>query len=184
MTLEDKKAAVVEEDSQQAFNREKRRVLAGSQKLQTGWRDIVAKFTLEDRCIVEGRQNALWHPGNVIYLDIYQSLGPKDIFEGSVPRPQDVLPHKSLSVALNALRFRLSHYGAVLSPSFHAGVTHVILDPFDMTRFQDLRERRENLKSLPEHVFEKRFVKASWVERLISEGMYLEPLESEIQILQ
>ena len=142
--------------------------------MEGGWRAVAAQLPLEERAIAEGSHNAFWNPGNIIYLDLYSELGPADEATGSLPRPSsDLLKHPS--PALLALRYRLPLRGAVLAPSFHVGVTHVLVDPLDTSRFAAFRERRMILRSMPGGTFEKHFLSPGWCEEVIEAGVYRVP---------
>ena len=142
------------------------------------WRSIAGGLLVEERNVAESADNVFWVPGNVIYLDLYEALGTTHAVSDGPQHEQKLLKHPS--AALLALKYVLPLRGAVLSSSLHVGVTHVVVDPHDSSRFQLMCARRRELRKMA-CLFERYFVKPSWAERILEDGVYNAREEEDLQ---
>ncbi len=126
-----------------------------------GWR---AK---EERMVLTA-VNLFWGRKKVFYLDRYPDCGPLE-GEGGGEEGRKPLPFTTLDAAM--LLFRL--HGAVVSSTFHAGVSHVVVDQRDRSRFPLLLARKRELRRHPWNAFEKRVVGLGWVEGSVAAGRLL-----------
>jgi hypothetical protein len=94
------------------------------------------------------------------YIDMYEDLGSPDataMDTGSSSR-------RPIRADLSALSTRMRLRGAVISPHVHYGVTHVVVDPMDTSRFPLIRERQRELRAHPKYRHELRVVNTDWAE--------------------
>ena len=135
--------------------------------LTLGWRQLAMMLNLEEREAVALPCNCLWHPGNLIYCDIYEGLGELNPSMSNKERH----PRNKSSAWLRGIRARAEVLGAAFSTHLHVGVTHVLVDPRSCSAQRAaLRARREALRALPGHVYEKHWLGPEWLEGCLEAG--------------
>lgn len=147
---------------------ERASIMSDAQRgLTLGWRQMAVMLNLEERVAVALPCNCLWHPGNLIYCDIYEGLGEPTPSPGNKERK----PLGKSSPWLRGIRARAAALGAAFSTHLHVGVTHVIVAPrSSSSQRAALRARREALRALPGHVYEKHWVGPAWLEDCLDAG--------------
>eukprot|EP00904_Undaria_pinnatifida_P001070 jgi/Undpi1/10964/HiC_scaffold_30.g13265.m1 len=109
-------------------------------------------------------------------LDLGSTEPPGD---NPSPLTRELIHHSVLESAAEAVRL----YGGDVARSLHNGVTHVVMDPGDVTRHGLIRQRVRDLHGHPDKVFNIRLVKPEWVWRCIELERLHPPNEEDVVVL-
>ncbi|GAB5033027.1 dna ligase 4 [Nannochloropsis oceanica] len=142
---------------------------------EAAWQRLVEDggWSAKDESMVLTAVNLFWGRKKVFYLDRYSDCGPLD-GEGRGEEGRKPLPFTTLDAAMLLLRL----HGAVVSSSLHAGVSHIVVDRRERSRFSLLLERKRALRRHPWNACEKRVVGLGWVEGSVAAG-YMMGFEEE-----
>jgi hypothetical protein len=91
---------------------------------------------------------------------MYEDLGSPD----AAAEDTDGSSRRPIRADLSALSTRMRLRGAVISPNLHCGVTHIVVDPTDASRFSLIRERQRELRALSQYRHELHVVNIEWAE--------------------
>jgi len=142
-----------------------------------------SSFSAWQRLVVQGRWraeeedevltelNLFWGRKKVFYLDRYADCGSLEGEGGREEGPEGRKPLPFTTLDAAALLLRL--HGAVVSPTLHAEVSHVIVDQRERARFPLLLARKRELRQHPWNACEKRVVDMAWVEERVAVGRLL-----------
>ena len=165
------------------------------------WRDVVGLWNLEDQEAVETPFTAFWRKEQFcVYLDRYSTLGQLEppaptswrsknsvtSYENPsaaralgearskemTARSTELLPFSSLTPSF----YRIKMLSGEVACSLHCGVTHVVLDPDEPARFDEIRQRLTEIRAHGSARGELRLVTEEWVRACASEGSARAPV--------
>lgn len=138
----------------------------------SAWQRVVGEggWTEQEEEEILTGLNLFWGKKMVFYLDRYADCGSLEGEDGREEgRLRKALPFTTLDTAV----FLLQLHGGVIASVLHPGVSHIVVDRRERSRFPLLLARKRELRRHPWNACEKRVVALEWVEESVAAGRML-----------